>query len=238
MMKRPFETIREHFFENLDELKQNQRYNFANSDKFMVWVVGFSIGGLSIIVTQITQFNQSFSHLTIKATLILLSCSIISGLIYRWSFYMWQVQYQNFEFYLQVAFSSKEIMEIEPFDLTNENDIKEIVRRMKIDFGEDVSFVLQDYEKADDKGKEFLLNDLKMHYKKVGDWARVDYENGVNYVKDIYKSAFGISEKRINKMFKQSSTSKLKFYSWITAIAFLLSCTSFITVVIILCVAY
>jgi hypothetical protein len=66
----------------------------------------------------------------------------------------------------------------------------------------------------------------------------VDYENGVNYVKDIYKSAFGISEKRINKMFKQSSTSKLKFYSWITAIAFLLSCTSFITVVIILCVAY
>src|SRR5690348_17672665 len=104
-MKRPFDSIRETFFENLDKLKENQRYNFSNSDKYMVWVVGFAIGGLSIIVTNLTQFNQSFSHSIIKAVLILLSISIISGIIYRWSFYLWQVQYQNIEFYFQGAFS-------------------------------------------------------------------------------------------------------------------------------------
>ena len=48
-MKSPFETVTETFFENLDKLKENQRYNFNNSEKFMIWIVGFSIGGLSII---------------------------------------------------------------------------------------------------------------------------------------------------------------------------------------------
>lgn len=65
-MKRPFETVTETFFENLDKLKENQRYNFNNSEKFMLWIVGFSIGGLSIIVTNLTQFNQSFSHSSLR----------------------------------------------------------------------------------------------------------------------------------------------------------------------------
>src|SRR5438552_1341512 len=117
-MKRAFEALRETFFENLDKLRENQRYSYSNSDKYMVWVVGFSIGGLSIIVTNLTQFSQSFNHVIIKTILILLSISIISGVVYRWAFYLFQVQYQNMEFYLQGAFSNKEIMEIDADDLT------------------------------------------------------------------------------------------------------------------------
>lgn len=58
-MKRPFEFVRETFFENLDKIRENQRYNFNNSEKFMIWIVGFSIGGLSIIVTNMTNFGQA-----------------------------------------------------------------------------------------------------------------------------------------------------------------------------------
>jgi len=92
-MKGPFETVTETFFENLDRLKENQRYNFSNSEKFMIWIVGFSIGGLFIIVSNLTQFNQSFSHNILKTILILLSISIISGIVYRWAFYLFQIQY-------------------------------------------------------------------------------------------------------------------------------------------------
>jgi hypothetical protein len=237
-MKRPFDTVKELFFENLDKLKENQRYNFSNSDKYMVWVVGFSIGGLSIIVTHLTEFNNSFSHYIIKVILVLLATSIVSGILYRWAFYLWQVQYQSIEFYLQGAFSDKEIMETDPDDLTDETDIKEVVRRIKTDFGEDVSTVLEIYNQVNDNGKQFLLNDLKSHYKKTGEWAKKDFELAMNYVKGIYKSAFGLSQKRIDKMFNSKSAKKLKFIGWTVAITFLLSCLSFIAVVIILCVAY
>lgn len=237
-MKRPFEIVKETFFENLDKLKENQRYNFSNSDKYMVWVVGFAIGGLSIIVTNLTQFNQSFSHCIIKTILILLAISIISGILYRWAFYIWQIQYQSVEFYLQGAFSDKEIMETNPDDLTNEKDIKEVVRRIKIDFGEDVSHILPIYEQANVDGKEYLLNDLKNHYKKVGEWAKRDFELAMTYIKDIYKTAFGLSQKKVDKLFNSNTTKKLKFFGWMAAIMFLLSCLSFVTVVIILCVVY
>ena len=237
-MKRPFETVKETFFENLDKLQENQRFNFSNSDKYMVWVVGFSIGGLSIIVTSLTQFNQSFSHYIVKTILILLAISIISGILYRWAFYLWQIQYQNVEFYLQGAFSDKEIMETNPDDLTKETDIKEVVRRIKTDFGEDVSHVLPIYEQVDNAGKAYLLNDLKNHYKRSGEWAKKDFEFAMDYVKDVYKTAFGLSQKRIDHLFKSDAAKNLKLFGWTSAIMFLLSCLSFIAVVIILCIVY
>jgi len=237
-MKRPFETVTETFFENLDKLKENQRYNFNNSEKFMIWIVGFSIGGLSIIATNLTQFNQSFSHCIVKTILILLSTSIISGISYRWTFYLFQIQYQNIEFHLQGAFSNKEIMETDPDDLTNETDIKEVVRRLKIDFDEDVSFVLEDYSQVNDAGKLFLLNDLKAHYKKVGESVKAEFEFAMKYVKKTYKEAFGYSDKKIDKLFNSNTAKKLKIYGWTTAIAFFISCLSFIAVIIILCIEF
>ena len=237
-MKRPFETVRELFFENLDRVRENQKYNFSNSDKYMIWIVGFSIGGLSIIVTNLTSFNQLFTHSILKVILILLSTSIISGIIYRWAFYLYQVQYQSIEFYLQGAFSDKEVMEIEPEDLTKETDINEVIRRISADFGEDVSFILQTYNQVDEKGKDILLDDLKKHYRKKGEWAKKDFEMAMIYVRDTFKKAFGLSEKMIDKMFKSTSASKLKLYGRITAIAFFLSCLSFIAVIIILTALY
>jgi hypothetical protein len=237
-MKKPFDTVRETFFENLDRLKENQRYNFSNSEKFMVWVVGFSIGGLSIIVTNLTQFNQSFSHSVIKAILILLSTSIISGMIYRWAFYLYQIQYQSIEFYLQGAFSDKEFMETDPDDISNESDIKEVVRRFNTDFGEDLSHVLPLYDQADAHGKNYLLNDLKNHYKRTGEWAKKDFELAMDYVKGVYKSAFGLSDKRVEKLFSSNTSGKLKFFGWATTITFLVSCVSFIAVIIILCIDF
>ena len=237
-MKRPYDTIQEIFFENLDKVKENQRYNFDHSDKYMIWIVGFSITGLSIIISSLTQFNQAFDHSIIRIILFLLATSIISGIIYRLAFYLWQIQYQAIEFYLQGAFSDKQIMETDPDDLTNEKDIKEIVRRISNDFGEDLTHVLPLYDQSPDDMKEFILNDLKNHYKKTGELAKRDFELGMNYVKSIYKDAFGFSEKRIGKLFRPHTPSKLKIFGWASTISFLLCCLSFISVIVILCIAY
>ena len=111
-------------------------------------------------------------------------------------------------------------------------------RSVKIDFDEDASFVLEDYSKASDAGKLFLLNDLKAHYKKVGKSVKAEFEFAMNYAKDTFKKAFGFSDKRIEKLFNSNTARKLKVYGWITAIAFFISCLSFIAVLVILCIKF
>jgi hypothetical protein len=204
----------------------------------MVWIVGFSIGGLTIILTNLTSFSQMFSHGILKLVLVLLSASIISGIVYRWAFYLYQVQYQNIEFYLQSAFSDKEIMETDPDDLSKETDIKEIVWRLKVDFGEDLSHVLEIYEKIDANHKLLLIEDLKRHYRRTGEWAKKDYEGAIKYAKDTFRKAFGASEKKVDRLFNSNSASALKFWGRIVTIAFLISCLTFIIVLILLTILY
>lgn len=233
-MKRPFELITESIFENLDKQRENQRFNFNNLDKFMIWIVGFAIGGLSLITTNITSIKEILDHHVIKIILILLTISIISGIVYRWSFYVYQIYYQNFEFYLHGAFSNKEMMEIEPEEIINETDIKEVVRRLKIDYDEDASFVLGTYDSLTTEGKILLLEDFKKHYKRVAESVKEEYAFALEYTKETFIKGFGINEKQYNKAFSSNTGSRLKYYRNLTGFAFLLSCLSFIVVVIIL----
>ncbi len=237
-MKRPFEFVMDTFFEGLANQKENQRLNFNNSEKFMVWIVGFSIGGLSITVTNLAQFSSSFDHFTIKTILILLSTSIISGILYRWFFYIYQTEYQKIEFYLQGVFSRQQIMEVNPDDISNENDIKEVIRRLKVDYDDDVSHVLDEYAKLNEDGKRIVLNDLKARYKIIALGAKKEFEIAMNYAKDTFKEALGFSDKAADKMFQPSSSKKFRTFGALTSIAFIISCLSFIAVVIILCIKY
>lgn len=237
-MKRPFEFVMDNFFENLDKVKENQRYNFNNSERFMIWIVGFSIGGLSIIVTNLAQFTNSFDYSTIKTILILLSTSIISGILYRWFFYIYQIHYQSIEFYLQGAFSNQQIMEVNPDDISNENDVKEVIRRLKIDYDDDVSNVLDEYSKLNPEGKLIVLNDLKSRYQFIAQGIKREYEFAMNYAKDTYKEAFGLSDKTFERMFQPNSSKRFKLFERLTSISFLISCLSFIAVVTILCIKY
>lgn len=237
-MKRPFTTIKETFFENLDKIKENQRYNFSNLDKMMIWIVGFSIGGLSIIISNLTDFNQSFSDSVVQTVLTLLAISIITGIIYRLAFYYYQITYQGLEFYLQGAFSDKEVISIDSEDLNNETDVKEIIRRIKNDFGEDVSQILSVFDQLNNEGKILIINDLRNHYHRLGEWAKKDFEFGMDYVKDVYKTAFGLSKKRIAKIFQSNYANKLKIFGLITSISLTISILSFISVLIILCITY
>ena len=237
-MKRPYEAIKEMFFENLTQLRENQKYNFSNSEKFMIWLVGFSIGGLSLIVTHLTEFNELYSRNIIKTVLVLLTISIVSGIVYRWAFYLFQIQYQGIEFYLKGAFSNQEIMDIDADDLEEEQDIKEVVRRMKVDFGEDVSHVIEIFNQVDSNAKLFLLQDLKSYHKRTAAWAKADYDLAIGYVKDTYKNAFGISDKKIEKMFSSTSRYLLKFWGSVVTIAFFISCLSFIAVIVLLTILY
>lgn len=129
-------------------------------------------------------------------------------------------------------------METDPEDLSNENDIKEVIRRLKVDFGEETSFVLDEYLKLNEEDKLFLLNDLKAHYKRTGVSVKREFKFAMDYAKGIYEDAFGISAKVADKMFEPNSSFRFKLFCWLTSIFFFISCITFISVVIILCIKY
>lgn len=237
-MKGPFEVLTNTMFENLTIQRENQRFNFNYLDNFMIWIVGFAIGGLSIIAANLTALNKLLDHHVIKIILILLTVSIVSGIIYRWSFYLYQVYYQNFEFYLRGAFSNKEMMEIDPEEIKDEKDIKEVVRRLKTDFGEDASFILDTYKSLNTEGKEMLLADFKNHYQRIAKSVKEEYILALAYTKDTFVKGFGISEKRYDQAFTQNSAPYLKFYRTLSGVAYVLSTISFIIVILILVCNY
>jgi hypothetical protein len=238
-MKRPFDTIRELFFENVNRSRENARFIFTQSDNLLVWLVGFSIGGLSIIVSNLTTFNSTFSHCTVKTVLTLLTISIIAGILYRIAFYIYQINYRNIEIFLETAFSNKEFMDIDPDDLTEVKDIKVVIRKLKDGFGEDLSHIQNIYDTVDEHHKNLMLEDLKKHYNNLSLWAKHDFTNAMEFVKDTYKKAFGLSDKKTNSLFSKShSATLLKIFGWITTVSFLICCGTFIAVILILCTQY
>ena len=237
-MKRPFESLTQLISENLERVRENQLYNFSNFDKYMVWVVGFSIGGISIILTNLTSFNEVFDYFVVKTVLSALCVSIISGIIYRWSFYKYQFHYQQIEFYLKGAYTETQMVEIEPYDLSETNDINEIIVALKTDYDLDYRFILDAYESHDDDNQAIIRDKLKKYYYKVGTQIKEEYEFTLNYIKEVDAKAFGISRKKVDKLFNQKSSRFLKIYGWITSITFLLSCISFIFVLVYLTVLY
>ena len=237
-MKRPFEVITEHSLKNLERVRENQLYNFSNSEKFMVWIVGFSIGGISIIFTNLTSLNELYIHSIIKLVLCCLCLSIITGLIYRYSFYKFQYYYQSIEFYLQGAFSKTQMMEVDPKDLSNINDIHEIVRLLKDDYDLDYFYVLETYNNYDESNKEIIRNNLKNNYKKTGESIKREYEFTQNYVKEVHMKGFGVSKKKIDKLLNRNPSKYFKIYGAITTITFILSCLSFMFVIILLAILY
>lgn len=237
-MKKPFEQIIELYSENLERVRENQLRNFENSEKFMLWIVGFAIGGLSLIISNIVSFQDHYSSTITKIVLISLATSIVSGIIYRWAFYTFQIHYQQIEFYLKGAFSNLPMMPTSKKDVTTEIDFNRLAIKMNFDFGIDLTNRIEEYEHAEKKEKEFLLDDLKNYYKEMNDLSVYEYEFALKYVDEIHRKAFGLSEKQIEKLKNTDRAKLLKRYGKITVVGFAISCLTFIFVIILLTALY
>ena len=238
-MKRPFELIRDATTENLARSREDLKAGIEQAHAFMVWIVGFSVGGLYLIVSNPAKVLNPYSHCLLKTMLILLTTSVVTGIIYRLAIYRFLARYNSVMVYIEGAFSKEEVMSTQVNDLSNETDIMEVARLLKDEFGEDVSSTVDLYMRASDElYKQRLLDGLKMHYNKTGAWAKADLESAIAYSKSVFKTAFGLSDKTVNKAFTHSSTTRMKLWRWVSIISFYLSCIAFVAVPVMICIVY
>ena len=238
-MKRPFESITETFSNSLERVRENQIKNFENAEKLLVWIVGFSIGGISIIFSNLTTINQSYCYCDIRIILYSLCISIISGFFFRWSFFKMQLYYQQIEFFLEGAFSNTEaMMETNPQDLSNVNELNEIIRKLKSDYDLDYNYVLETFENYDEINQEIIKKNLKSKYKIAGDNVKREYDFSMDYVQNVYSNAFGISKEKVQKLLNKSPSKLFRRYSKLSDILFIICCLSFLFAIIYLVVLY
>jgi len=237
-MNTPYDTIVEIMRNNLDKQSENQRNNFNNIDKYMIWIVGFSSGTVALIVSNLTSFNSIFPHSLLKFLLFLLFISILSGITFRYLLYKYQMQYQDRELYLYSAFSNIDSMTVDADSIETETDIYKILNALKIDFNIDFMYLAKEYNEAPESIKIETLNFLKERHRQASVLTKESFQSGLDYIIDTYAKAYGISKEEFQKQLKGGDLRKLHLYRKLTNAAFWFCCGSFLLVVILLAIFY
>lgn len=239
-MERPFDTKIRLVYETLEKTKENFIFNFNQNDKILVWIVGFSVTAITLIISKISDISENYSSCILKTILFLLTTSIISGIIYRFSALLFLKKYQNIMFFLEGAFSQEKTMPTETQNLKNPDDIHEIYQKIKADFDHDYFDIIELYNQPQStESKSYYVNYLKSEYERLAEWAQNEYHYADEYMKGVYKTAFGLSDKQINKLFSQNKDSfYLKMWSWISVISITICLIAFISVILILALNY
>lgn len=133
-MERPFDTILRQAYSTLEKTEKNFVFNFNQNDKILVWIVGFSITAITLIVFKIADLNKTYDNGILKTALLLLIITVISGILYRIFALLFMTKYQSKMFFLEGAFSKEKTMPTEVTDLKDINNIHEIYQKIKSDF--------------------------------------------------------------------------------------------------------
>lgn len=239
-MENPFTTRLKQSYNVIEKTQENFIFNFNQMDKILVWVVGFCVVGITIIVSEITKLAEVYSSSSLKTVLILLTVSIVTGIIYRISALIFLTKYQNILFYLQAAFSHEKSMPSEVKAFQNQNDIQEIYQRIKNDFDFDYSVILKKYQKSiTSESKRKYTEYLRSEYFRLVEWSSNQYEYADNYIKEVFKEGLNYSDKKIEKILRKNNDSfYLQLYSYICLTSIIICLISFVTVLILLIINY
>ncbi|MFN4151227.1 MAG: hypothetical protein ACK4IX_09810 [Candidatus Sericytochromatia bacterium] len=239
-MKRPFDFVTELSLKTLNKSKENFIYNFEQLDKILIWILGFSIGAISLIVSNIIDLKIIYCSSLIKQILFLLCISIVFGIVYRISSLLYLIKYQKIIFFLEEAFSLNEMMLVEKEKLNVKINIHEIHQKIKTGFNKDYSDIIDLYNKTEnERQKSIYLDYLIDEYNRLVIWSKNEYNYSINYVKTTLGKAFGVSCYQIEKEFnRHDNPFFLKVWFFTSLVSLLLTILSFFIVMILIVVKY
>lgn len=206
-MERPSNQIKDLFrkinIENRDTLK----YIFEKSDNITLWIIGIAIGAISLFANNIGEIQNSIPPEKLKPILLLLTVSITSGIIYRASYLYFFVLANNTLQGMEIAFTNQKIMDTET-NLSGDETFTQLLNKVKEGIGDDLSLLLEAYDKVDDSAKEELYKSVVDHYHKSVEFAKNDMEYGLEYVADTYSKFTGKDKDKLLKNIKNPKVNK------------------------------
>lgn len=234
-MKNPFALIREIELSNLENSQKNFRTNISNIENFILWIVGFTITGIGLIVTNLEKLRQENLYENIQLILILLLLALFFGIFNRYSIHFLLIFSQKIDNYIKISLSSFDFPEINKDKLEKNISIDKLIEKFKFDYDLDYSESIDHYMQSNEKEK--IIEDLKLKYIEIGLFLNANFNEGLDNVRNIYKEAYGYTEMQSKKIFymDQSLVSK-KFKIWrrLVDTSFIICCICFLTALIIM----
>lgn len=235
-MKRPFESVIEYAAENFEHSIENSKFIFEHTDKIITWLIGFSVTGIWLIISEFESSDNS--HLNgSKALLYLLVLTLILGLLHRFVFFYLQIYLRNKATFFRTAFSSKKMLLPSTTEILENPDFNYILFRLKKDFNEDLDYLQNIYYDLKPEKQQVLIESITEHYQKLEAWTKRDFEAGMEFMMDTYARGFGYSKKKWKQKVEKANSNTNWQYRVLPVISisfFVLSVSSFITAIIIL----
>lgn len=227
-IKRPSDLLRDLIRKNNLENRELVRFVFEKSDNISLWIIGLSIGGISIFANNIANIQAALSRDSLNLILLLLAISVTAGIIYRALFLYFFGILNNAIRGIDIAFTHHKTMPIDS-QLSGSEAFNELVEKLKDHFGEDLSFLINTYNEIDDNAKHILYQSVVDHYMKFVDFANKDFSLALNFIADTYSKFTGIrKEKYLKKLTNDDSGKHYKWTLRLTTTFYLLYILSFI----------
>lgn len=225
---RPFDLYRDIFRESIQKDKELLKYVFEKSDNISLWIIGLSVGGISIFANNIADVKNAIDDKWLRPILWLLASSVTSGVIYR-SLYLYFFTILNYtQRGLEIAFMDKKIMDTES-KLNGKESFGELLEIVQEGFGDDFSSLKNLYDSIDESQKQLLYNSVVDHYLQSIEFAKKDIIISIDFIADTYSKFTGIAkEKYIKKFNKQSKGTHYKWTFRLTTFFYLLYISTFL----------
>ena len=215
-MKTPFELIREIEYGSLDRNNKNTNENISSIESFILWIVGFAVTMIVLIISNIEKLKLVINFIDIQTVLVLLISSLFFGIFNRYSIFRLRTINNIIENFIRSSLSNFDFPEINPDDLEEGITFEELIDRFKLDYNLDYNRYFEEYNNFNEFEKIAALEDLKLRHREIGHFLRETYHDGLENVRNVYKIAYGLSEKKSKNLFymEQKMISK-KFKIWL-----------------------
>lgn len=212
---RPLNQFREIVRKSNNDDMELLKYVFEKSDNISLWIIGLSIGGISIFANNITDIQNEISPYYLKPILLLLTISVTSGIIYR-GFYLYFFVVLNHTFKaIEIVFSNRRMMDTESI-LTGNETIKELVVKVLNGTGDDLSYLITAFNNVDENAKEIIYKSIVDHYLKSVEFAQRDTALSLEFIADTYSKFFGMNKEKLLKKLENPSVGRGRYKIFLT----------------------
>lgn len=215
-MKTPFELIREIEYGTLDRNNKNSNENISSIESFILWIVGFAVTMIVLIISNMEKLKLVINFVDIQTILVLLISSLFFGIFNRYSILRLRTINNIIENFIRLSLSNFDFPEINPDDLEEGITFEELIDRFKLDYNLDYNRYFEEYSNFNELEKIAAFEDLKLRHTEIGHFLRETYQDGLEDVRNIYKIAYGLTEKKSRNLFytEQKAISE-KFKLWL-----------------------
>jgi hypothetical protein len=211
-------------FKNLLNNNRDHVYKITDqSDKIVVWLVGFSIATIALCISNQSNLNLISTNLP-RSTIIFASISAIFGIFYRLLLFV----SQNLETNILMAFEGYVEGYTNPPDfpvareLNDSDSYEDIVGYLKADF--DITVETIDTAGLTSEQTKYFRKSMIEYYDKLNKFSNGLFEHDVEEIKGILSSYMGYSKRRLDKMLSpQKQWIKLSTLFWFFYYAALIS---------------